>query len=297
MVRLKDKAQQFGGDWTLEKLSRLEKYLVAYATIMKDRPYKFAYIDAFAGTGYVEVEPEHVNQEQPLLPAFAEPESQRFLAGSARIALNVRPRFSKYIFIEKSRRRFAELQKLAAEFPDQQSDILLRNDDANSYLRDLCQNRDWTRHRAVLFLDPFGMAVEWKTIEAVAQTRAIDLWYLFPLGVAVNRLLKKDGRIAAALSQRLDLIFGSHDWYDAFYQVKTETNLFGESADTDKIADFDRIGTYFVERLRGVFRGGVAERPLPLYSSRNIPLYLLCFAAGNPKAPAAVKIARHILRR
>ena len=42
----------FGGDWTAEKLERVRKYLVAYATIMKEKRFRFAYIDAFAGTGY-----------------------------------------------------------------------------------------------------------------------------------------------------------------------------------------------------------------------------------------------------
>ena len=41
-------------------------------------------------------------------------------------------------------------------------------------------DKDWSLHRAVLFLDPYGMQVEWATIEAVAKTKAIDLWLLFP---------------------------------------------------------------------------------------------------------------------
>ena len=39
------------------------------------------------------------------------------------------------------------------------------------------------------------MQVQWDTMKAIAETKAIDLWILFPLGVAVNRLLKKDGNI------------------------------------------------------------------------------------------------------
>jgi three-Cys-motif partner protein len=42
----------FGGTWTEEKLAVLRKYLVAYATIMRNTPFRFAYIDAFAGSGY-----------------------------------------------------------------------------------------------------------------------------------------------------------------------------------------------------------------------------------------------------
>ena len=43
---------KFGGNWTEEKLERVRKYLSAYTTIMSKQPFRFAYIDAFAGTGY-----------------------------------------------------------------------------------------------------------------------------------------------------------------------------------------------------------------------------------------------------
>jgi three-Cys-motif partner protein len=49
---MKPTGQQFGGDWTEEKLDRVRKYLAAYATIMNKQKFRFAYIDAFAGTGY-----------------------------------------------------------------------------------------------------------------------------------------------------------------------------------------------------------------------------------------------------
>jgi three-Cys-motif partner protein len=137
--------------------------------------------------------------------------------------------------------------------------------------------------------------VDWKTIQAIAQTRAIDLWYLFPLGVAVSRLLVRDGDIPQEWRQALDRIFGEPDWYEAFYAKRTMTGLFDEWQSTDKVADFKKIGDYFVRRLRSEF-AGVAENPRPLYNSSNNPLYLLCFAAGNPRgAKTAVKIAQHIL--
>ena len=53
----KGKAHRFGGSWTSTKLEVLAKYLAAYTTALKDkptvkRPFRKAYIDAFAGTGY-----------------------------------------------------------------------------------------------------------------------------------------------------------------------------------------------------------------------------------------------------
>jgi three-Cys-motif partner protein len=218
------------------------------------------------------------------------------LDGSARIALRVKPRFTKYVFIEKDEDRFAELTSLRKEFPELASDIVLVNADANSYLKDLCEGRNWTRNRAVLFLDPFGMQVTWDTMKAIAKTQAIDLWILFPLGVAVNRLLKRDANISAAWQRRLDDFFGTQDWREIFYETKTELSLFGAEAKTEKVADFQSIGQFFVEQLKTIF-AGVAENPLALHNSSNVPLYLLCFASGNERgAKTAVKIAKDILR-
>lgn len=292
---MKRDLQRFGGDWTAEKLERVRKYLAAYATIMRKQHFRFAYIDAFAGTGYRTLK-QRDGRNELLFPEFSEQDSQGFLEGSARIALRVTPRFDKYLFIERDPDRFAELNRLKVEFPTVANAIVLVNAKANAYLQDLCLNRKWKDHRAVLFLDPFGMQVIWETILAIAGTRAIDLWILFPIGVAVNRLLTRNGKITKSWRNRLDAMFGETDWYEAFYQTRKEVDLFGEETKTQKLATFELIGKYFVRRLKRCF-AGVAENPLPIFNSRNVPLYLLCFASGNPKgAKTAVKIAQDILK-
>lgn len=287
-------SQNFGGNWTSEKLKRVEKYLRAYTTIMSKQPYTSVYIDAFAGTGYRNL-PSDENPNELLLPELADQEPQAFLDGSARIALNIHPPFSKYVFIEKSENRAAELKKLAEEYKFNR-DVIVRNEDANNYLQNICANYTWTKFRAVVFLDPFGMQVSWNTIEAISKTKAIDLWILFPLGVAINRLLKKDGNISETWKSKLDHIFGTKDWYDKFYQVKTVENLFGEESCIEKVGNFEIISQYFVDRLKAIFPG-VADNPLPLCNSRNNPLYLLCFASANPTgSKTAIKIAQDILK-
>ena len=116
----------------------------------------------------------------------------------------------KYVFIEKNMNRYAELEELKKEFllkgEFSENMIECRHEDANEYLKDLCR-KNWKSHRALVFLDPYGMQVDWKTIESIAQTQAIDLWILFPLGT-VNRLLKRNGEIRPPLRARLDLLFG-----------------------------------------------------------------------------------------
>lgn len=211
--------QTFGGDWTDEKLQHVREYLQAYTKIMSKQRYPFAYIDAFAGTGYRTLKQDDSSQNV-LLPEFAEPDSQKFLAGSAQVALQVTPRFTKYFFIERDKQRFDELARLKDKFPKAAKDIEFVNEECNAYLQNLCLQKKWKNHRAVLFLDPFGMQVKWPTIEAIAQTKAIDMWLLFPLGVAVNRVLRKDGQINEQWRQALDAMFGTTDWFDAFYKLK-----------------------------------------------------------------------------
>ncbi len=248
--------QLFGGDWTTEKLERVRKYLAAYVIALKKQGFHLLYIDAFAGTGYRTLKRDE-NQAELLLPDLAQPDSQTFANGSARNALEIQPQFNEYVFIEKDPARCVELERLKTDFPQMSSGISVINADANTYLSQLCQKTEWMRRRrrAVLFLDPFGMQVEWNTIRAIAETRAIDLWLLFPLGIGVNRLLRRDGKIDLALRSRLDAFFGTTEWFDAFYRTYTTENLFGAETQTRKIGNFDTIERYFVERLRTVFAG------------------------------------------
>ena len=93
--------QMFGGDWTDEKLRRVEKYLKAYNVALKKQPFTREYIDAFAGTGYREVK-QPDSQGHLLLPELVEEDCQDFVDGSARIALKVEPPFHKLTFIERN---------------------------------------------------------------------------------------------------------------------------------------------------------------------------------------------------
>ena len=298
----KGKAHSFGGNWTSTKLDVLAKYLAAYTTALKGKPsperaFRKAYIDAFAGTGYRTARrdrDENASSGTLPFPDLAAADSQQLLDGSARLALKVEPRFDRYIFIERDAERCRELQALKAEFPDLASDIRVEQGEANAEIQKLCA-KDWSSHRAVLFLDPYGMQVEWQTIEAIAKTKAIDLWLLFPLGIGVSRLLTRSGEIPNGWRTRLDKLLGTTDWYDEFYSVEHKADLFGNGEERVVKATNDTIARYFNDRLKTIFPG-VAEPGVLRNSSKN-PLYLLCFAAGNERGAAiALKIAGHLLK-
>ena len=289
--------QLFGGDWTEQKLKMLRQYLERYTTALKKQDFRLAYIDAFAGTGYRELK-ENEAEQQLLFREIGEEEPQRFLDGSASIALRVEPVFSRYVFIEMDKHRFGELEKLKAEFPERADSIVLRQGNANDWLQQYAAQVDWKMWRAVLFLDPFGMQIDWATMEAIAKTEAMDVWILFPLGMAVNRLLTRDpSKIPQVWRNRLNRMFGSEDWFDTFYREEVSPNLLGEEKRVQKVGTIETISGYYRQKLMSVFPK-VAENPRILRNSMNAPLFQMFFAAANPGrgGDIAIRIAQHILK-
>ncbi len=290
----------FGGSWTEEKLERVRRNLVEYTKIFAKNPrakwFTTYYVDAFAGTGYRSMAGRNGRQKS-LFPEFVKSDAQGLLKGSARIALEIEPPFKHYLFIEQNPKYACELGKLKDEFPSKAERVELVHAEANDYLMQWCKRMDWRSSRAVVFLDPYGMQVDWSLMEAIAATRAIDLWLLFPLGVAVGRLLTKGKEPPPEWAGALTKFFGCNDWKTAFYRPAAQQVLFKKGkSDSNRAVDFGKIGQFFVQRLKTIFPA-VAENPLPLMNSKGNPLYLLCFAAGNPKgAPTALRIADYILK-
>lgn len=281
----------FGGVWTQDKLNRLSKYLSAYMNIFKtnERAKFFStyYIDAFAGTGHRTTVSKSAEQS-----LFCDMEASEFQKGSAVIALEIEPAFDHYIFIDTKQDYIHELNVLKSRYKNR--DIEIVEEDSNQFLPRWCTSMDWNKNRAVAFLDPYGAQVDWNTIESLAETQAIDLWLLFPLGQAVNRMLTRK-EPEPSWCNRLDCLFGTEKWKDEFYQPTKQMGLFEDNNSLEKQANFDVIGNFFVKRLESVF-SEVSKTPLALCNSKNIPIFLLCFASANPKgAKTAIKIANHIL--
>lgn len=294
----------FGGEWTNEKLERLRKYLEAYQTIFHNnsnaRKLSTTYVDAFAGSGK-RIEPTSgVKSSQPstfdLFSADDQADAREFQKGSVEVALSLTKPFHFYRFIENNPDHVQELnQFIDKQFQSMRDRITITLGDANAEIEQWCNQTDWRKHRAVVFLDPYGMQVKWRTIEVVAQTTGIDMWLLFPLGQAVNRLLTTKDKPPQKWAQRMTDLFGTDAWEAAFYTQSPQLALFEDTSTPEKTATFQSIEKFFVERLESVFVE--VAKPRALYNSRNNPLFLLCFAASNPKgASTAIKIAEYILQ-
>lgn len=286
----------FGGPWTERKLKCLRDYLNAYRTIFTGNPnaryFHTWYVDAFAGTGSRSASTAAAGT--PLLDVvYEDTEAKAYQDGSAKIALGLASPFDNYLFIEKSRARVGELQSvIQAEFSQLYARCEFLAGDANAQLTTWCAARDWSKERAVVFLDPYGMQVNWTTIQTLAATKGVDLWYLFP-GIA--RLLRHDGNIPEAWKKRLDVLLGTDAWRTRFFETKRSQDLFGETESVERTAPEAAIEGFIHERLAACF-GRKVGNGLILRNSKSSPLYFLCFAASNEKgARPALNIANSIL--
>lgn len=280
-----DDEHAFGGIWTRIKLEALQNYLVAFNIALSKQNFTRIYIDAFAGTGRCDIT---VDGEKTSID------------GSARRALAIDPPFNTYTFIELRAKKLAALKALEAEYPGKSINVI--RDDANAALKTLCEKYAWRNERAVLFLDPFGMHVEWTTLQAIAKTGAIDVWYLFPYSGLYRQAAKNADAMDSDKEESITRLLGTDEWRQVFYAPKRQASLFGGNDGDEREADHRQMLDFVSKRLKELFPA--VTDPKILYQSGDsknpsgAPLFALYFAASNPSPKAyglATKIARDVL--
>lgn len=273
-------APAFGGRWTEEKLTILESYLDAYTTALKDRPFKLWYIDAFAGTGRVE------------LSANDQRDIRRFVSGSAERAIKISDKpFDKLVFVEQDRDRCSELANLKVKHDNR--DIQIVNSDSNTYLSHL--DGDWRGRRGVLFLDPYATQVEWSTLERISEFEALDTWILFPV-YAISRMLPRLRRPDENWVARLNAIYEDESWRRLYLESR-QPNLFDMD---ERESGVDGLLAIYKSKLSDLFGDRFLQTSRPLKNSKNANLFELIFCAGSPNSRAisiAKRISQYILMK
>lgn len=290
----------FGGAWTELKLRAIGDYLAFYTKALQHRPsvqtpFQKWYIDAFAGTG----ERTEERTVGGLLDGQPTRRERFQLEGSARRALKVEPPFQHYVFIEANHRRFRALEKLRREFPGK--DIRPMCGDANDELEKLFASSPWVTgsryaslQRAVVFLDPYGMNVRWSTLKLLAETKRVDVWYLFPLHAALRQLAHEHGAVDASKRAALTEVFGTEDWEEEFYRTADEArDLFDVgSSRRERHADPNKVEDYARRRLQSIFT--FVSEPIPLLARRGLRQFSLFLATGNDSPQATELIKRGV---
>ena len=286
------KIQSFGGSHTERKLDVVAKYLAAYVTVMKQNSFELHYVDGFAGSGASTASGATDALEIGLF------DTHEIVEGSPVRALNIDPAFDRYLFIDFNEGNVASLQNLIRNHTNG-TRASVKSGDANEQIAQFC---DWLNRqrmaRAVVFLDPFGLAVKWETISKLAATGKVDLWYLVPVH-GMSRQIKSNGEFLPSAS-KIDDLWGSDSWREmAVRRVDLGNDLFGQVDERlEKFAKAKQFSEMFRDHLKEAFGGRVAESYLPLGRGR-LHEFSLMFACANPSRKAfdiALRIADHVLR-
>ncbi len=271
----------FGGDWTKQKIEIVVSYAKAYLTIMNvHSQLKCLYFDGFAGSGDI----------------YKESKTDiEVIKGTAIRILEIdKPKpFDIYYFVELNKTNEKELKEtLRLKFANKDTYIVC--DDCNKKLSDMADFlKKEKSFRALAFIDPFGMSLNWSSIVAL-KGLGVDLWILVPTGIGINRLLKKNGEISDALFKKLEQTLGLNatEIRSYFYRSKTENTLFGDVSFTEKESDaINKIGSLYRIRLNEIFK--FVSEALPLKNSTNSIMYHFMLASNNA---AALKIANGIIK-
>jgi three-Cys-motif partner protein len=275
----------FGGSWTEEKLAVMKSYFQSYSIALKKQNLEYWYIDAFAGTGERtdSIYADTCNKfntldldDDDFVPSAKE--------GSALLSLKMKPPFHRYIFIDSNQTHVNLLNKLKIVYSDLNIDVI--KGEANEEIKKLCNGMK-NNIRAAVFIDPYGMQLNWNTLECLAKTKKVDIALLFPT-MALNRVLRKDQQIPRDWQERIDSHLGECNWRDAFYQITNQNDLFGH-AKIDKIS-IDNLRNFIRDRFKVIFPY-VHEEYVPLKNSKGSVLYDLFIICANDsdKAHALVK--------
>lgn len=266
------------GRWSEEKLGLLEKYLRAYAVIMSKQKQRwlkaFHYVDAFAGSGQPKAKDE-----------------ERYIAGSPLRALQCEPRFDGHWFIELLPWRAKSLQALQSQFPDRRVEI--RQGDCNAILREeiIPQITYASRQRGLVFLDPYGLQVDWETVKALAQAKTFDVFVNFPL-MGVTRLLRRDEPPKGQVRALLNRVMGSSNWVEKIYRPAAQLSLFGETLVVRDVIRAEWLARVYADQMGVLFP--YVSKPVIMTNSRNTALYALFLASHNQ---TAVRIVNEIFER
>jgi three-Cys-motif partner protein len=261
------------GKWSEAKLDILRDYASAYMTVLAKQSAirRVVYIDAFAGAG------AHISRA-----------TGQLVPGSPANALNVKPAFSEFHFVDLDRARVGLLEKLKQG----RTDVHVYHDDCNEVLLERvfprCRYPD--RARALCLLDPYKLAVDWKVLAAAGAMGSIEVFYNFMIMDAnMNMFLRNPDDVKPKEIERMNAVWGDDSWRQAAYTK--QPGLFG---DFDEKRTNDAIAEAFRKRLQDVARFKYVEKPVPMRNSTGAVVYYLYFASPNK---TGAKIVRHLFAK
>jgi len=258
------------GPWSEVKLDIIRQYAAAYSSILnaQTKPrLRHIYIDAFSGPG--------IHESRT---------SGEFVAGSPTLALQTKPPFREYHFVDLKQRSIAILQSLidAGLAGDVNPDtIRCYNDDCNRVLIEeiFPRVRFEDYRRALCLLDPYGLQLDWDVVKTAGQMRSVDIFLNFPIADMNRNVLRRNTESVDPVQiTRMNRFWGDETWREAAYS--RDQNLFGwEEKQTN-----EDLAQAYRRRLRQVAGFKHVPQPLAMRNSKRATVYYLFFASPKPTA-------------
>jgi len=284
MSKIGNEGEDIIGRWSEEKLDLLAKYLKAYSVIMNEQKKSwlkaYYYIDAFAGS----VRPR------------AKEDEQRYIDGSPIRALQTEPKFDGHWFVDVNPQRVERVKKLCEDFPNQIIETYQGDCNDILYNEIIPKTPYSSKKRAFVFLDPYGLQVDWETVKELSNTKTCDIFVNFSV-MGVTRLLPREQNPDPEAVRQINKVMGNTEWITQIYKESpvTQLDLFGNASEPTLSRDTIKaewLASLYTEQLRLIFPH--VSRPVLMKNSTNSVLYALCLASHNQ---TAIKITNELFNR
>ena len=235
------------GPWVADKKHYFERYLDIFTRgVRKKWNGKLSYVDLFAGRGMSIIR-----------------DSGEEVVGSP--FLSLRYEFSRYVFVDVPdvvstlRHRLTNHPKLSL--------ISVIEGDCNIVVDDVLAALP-PDHLALIFIDPTGLQIRFRTIQKLVHNRSADLLMTiqFGMGIKMNlpQYLQTEGR---ALSDFL----GNSEW-------REDAKLGGSPSQITR-----RILGRYERQLRALGYETVRDREIDIRNQTNLGLYFMVLASRHPR--------------
>jgi len=248
------------GYWSEVKLDIIKEYAYAYSTIMNKQSYikEYYYIDGFAGSGV------HISKT-----------TKEFIPGSPANALNIKPPFSGYHFIDLSGNKADLLRELAKSHRN----VSIYEGDCNKILLEkIYPNVTYESYRrAMCLLDPYGLHLHWEVMLTAGKLGTIEIFLNFPvMDMNMNVLWVNPDKVEQKQIDRMNAFWGDDSWRNEAYSK--QEGLF----DTiEEKASNEIIAEAFRKRLNQTAGFAYVPKPIPMRNTKGAIIYYLFFASPN----------------
>ena len=251
------------GIWTLEKLATLLLYFRAFTNACVSVGGGF-YVDGFAGSGLCRVKNAQIGSYHSW--------------GSPSLALRTEPNFERAILLDIDAKNVETLRLRTQAYGTR---VACHRGDANTDLANLIEQYVPPGAPCFCLLDPAGTELAWTTLEAIASiprtSRKPELLVLFPLRMAILRLLTTRADVSPSMITKIDRLFGGHAWYSTY-----EARILEEISPVAAQAEYLRL---YEDGLRELGYEWVRSKPVlaprAAYQKRQ-EMYHLVFATDHP---------------